>query len=836
MLALRLAVRELRGCAAGLRLVLACLALGVAAIAAIGSLRAAVDAGLAANGRRILDGDIAIVGGAEPLPAALSGWLTGQGARVSAIVQMRSLLVAPSGERQLVELKAVDPAWPLVGAARLVPPRPVQAALAEQGEKFGLVAEPVVLERLGLKPGDAARLGNATFAVRGVLADEPDRVATTTLFGPRVLIAAAALPATGLVQPGSILYYELRAALPPRLDPAVAERRLRAAFPGQHWRIRDARHAVPGIERFVSQTSLFLSLVGLTALLVSGVGIANGVRAWLDARAPTVATLRCLGASGPLVFQVCLIEIGALLLAGIAAGLVAGAVVPIAGLRLFGDALPVPPRLGLYPAPLALAAGYGVLVAGCFSLWPLGRAMRIPGAMLFRPATLSAARWPGRLVAPATALLAALLVALTVLTAPDRGFALRFAGAAATTLLLLRLGAFALTWLASRAPRLRAPWARLGLANLHRPGTPAPLLLVSIGVGLSTLAAVGLIEANIRHQIARQLPARAPSFYFIDIQPDQVARFTAMLRGFPGANEIRTVPSLRARVVAVNGVPADQVHATPETAWALRGDRGLTYVAQPPEGSRIIAGHWWPADYDGPPLLSLDAELARGWGVRLGDTITLNVLGRDLTLQVASLRDIDWKSLSLNFALVASPGMLAHAPHSEIATVRVEPAQQGAVLRAVTDALPNVTGILVADVLHTIGRLLGQVAAALGAAGGVTLVSGTLVLAGAVAAAQRQRVREAVILKALGATRRQLLAAWLVEFGVLGAAAGLIAAAIGTAVSAGVMRGILESDWAFMPGVLAAVVAGAAALTLLLGYAAIAAPLRANVAPLLRND
>lgn len=836
ILALRLAARELRGGATGLRLVLACLALGVMAIAAIGSLRAAVDAGLVANGRRILGGDIAIVGGAEPLPGTLTAWLEQQGAQASSIVQMRSLLVAGSGERQLVELKAVDAAWPLVGTARLSPPQPVQAALADRGGRFGLVAEQVVLDRLGLKPGDTARLGSATFAVRGALVDEPDRVATATLFGPRVLIAGAALPATGLIQPGSILHYELRAVLPPQLDVASAEQRLRTAFPGNLWRFRDARHAVPGIERFVDQTSLFLTLVGLTALLVSGVGTANGVRAWLDARAPTVATLRCLGASGRLVFQVCLLEIGALLAAGIVVGLLAGAVVPVVGLRLLRDALPAPPQLGIYPAPLALAAGYGVLVAGCFSLWPLGRAMRIPGAVLFRTTVLPATTRPAAVVVLATALFAAALVALTVLASPDRRFALWFSAAAAGTLLLFRLGAFALMRLAARAPRLRAPWARLGLANLHRPGAATPLLLVSIGLGLSTLAAVGLIEANMRRQIAERMPAQAPSFYFIDIQPNQLPRFEAILRDFPGVSDLRTVPSLRARVVAVNGVPADQVHATPQTAWALRGDRGLTYAANQPAGSKLTAGSWWPADYDGPPLLSLDAELARGWGVRVGDTVTLNVLGRDLTVRVASLRDIDWESLSLNFALVASPGVLAHAPHTAIATVRVEPGRQGAVLRAVTDALPNVTGILVADVLRTIGRLLRQVAAALGATGGLTLVAGALVLAGAVASAQRQRTREAVVLKALGATRRQILGAWLVEFGVLGAAAGLIAAAIGTGVSAGVMRGILESDWVFMPGILAAVVAGASVLTLVLGYASIAAALRAKVAPLLRNE
>jgi len=836
ILALRLAARELRGGAAGLRIVLACLALGVAAIAAIGSLRAAVDAGLAANGRQILGGDLAVAGGAEPLPDALRTWLNGQGARLSGIVQMRSLLVAGSGERQLVELKAVDRAWPLVGTARMVPAQTVQDALAERNGAFGLVAEQAVLDRLQLKPGDTARLGNATFVVRGVLAEEPDRVATSTLLGPRVLIASAALPETALIQPGSMLHYELRAALPTGTNIETVESRLRAAFPDTGWRVRDARHAVPGIERFVEQTSLFLTLVGLTALLVSGVGIANGVRAWLEARARTIATLRCLGASGRLIFQMCLTEVMALLAIGIAAGLVAGTVVPLVATWLLGDMLPVPPRSGIYPGPLALAAVYGALTAACFSLWPLGRALRIPGAALFRDALLPEKARPGLRLLVANGLLAALLVALTVLTARDRGFAIWFAAAAAATLVLFQLGALGLMRLAALAPRLRAPWARLGLANLHRPGAATPLMLVSLGLGLSTLAAVGLIEGNMRRQIAERMPANAPSFYFIDIQGDQLARFNSILDRQPGVSGLREVPSLRARIVAVNGVPAEQVHATPQTAWALRGDRGLTFAAMPPEGTKLVAGSWWPADYAGPPLVSFDSELAQGWGVHVGDTITVNVLGREIPLRVASLRDVDWRSLSLNFTLVASPGMLAHAPHGTVATVRVDAARQGAVLRAVTDALPNVTGILVADVLRTIAALLGQVAAALRATGLLTLVAGALVLSGAIAATQRLRTREAVILKTLGATSRQILAAWLVEFGVIGCCAGLIAGAIGTAVSAGVMRYILDSDWVFLPGILAATVLGAIVLMLALGYALIAAALRAKAAPLLRNE
>jgi putative ABC transport system permease protein len=427
------------------------------------------------------------------------------------------------------------------------------------------------------------------------------------------------------------------------------------------------------------------------------------------------------------------------------------------------------------------------------------------------------------------------LVGLTIAVAADRVFAAWFCAAAAGTLIVFRLGALGLTRLARAAPAIGAAWFRLGVANLHRPGSPAPMLLLSVGLGLSTLAAVALIQGNIRAEVLSQLPAQAPSFFFVDIQNDQMAEFQALTRGQPGLREVRHVPSLRARVVAVNGVPADQVITTPETAWALRGDRGLTYSATPPEGTRLVAGQWWAADYAGPPLVSFDAKIAQGWKVGIGDVIRVNVLGRDIDLTIASLRDIVWQSLSLNFVMVVSPGLLERAPHTNIATVRIDGPGQAALLRAVTDALPNVTGVRVEDVLGALAALLDQLAAALAATGGLTLVSGAIVLVGAMAAGQRRRTREAVILRSLGATSLQIRSAWLVEFGAVGLVAGLLAGVVGSAASFAVAHYILHTQWVFLPGSLILTLAGSLILMLVFGYVGTEAALRAKPAPLLRN-
>ncbi|WP_158741994.1 ABC transporter permease, partial [Acidisphaera sp. L21] len=610
---------------------------------------------------------------------------------------------------------------------------------------------------------------------------------------------------------------------------------LREAFPNTGWRIRDTSQAAPGVSRAVDQTSLFLTLVGLCSLLVGGIGVATGVRAWMEARAKTVATLRCLGAPSGLILRIFLVQVGLLCAAGVVIGVVAGALVPAIGLALFGDLLPVPATVGVYPLPLALAALYGVLTAGAFALWPLARAAQIPGAALFRDALLPSGNGVPLPVWLANGAVIVLLVGIIIGTAVDRWFALWFCASAAATLVLFRFGAMGLM-LAAKRVRLRSlPW-RLGIANLHRPASPAPLLLVALGLGLTTLATVALIQGNIRNQILGDLPEAAPSFFFLDIQNEQLAQFEQIVHDTPGTSDLHEVPSMRARIVALKGVPVEQVHVKPGSEWGLRGDRGLTYSAQIPRGSIVVAGTWWPADYDGPPLVSMDAGLADGWGLTVGDTIRVNLLGRDIDLTIANLRNIQWRQLTINYTLVASPGMLEHAPHMHIATVREPASQDAGLLRAVADALPNVTGIRVADILQSVADIVGKLATALAATGSVTLASGTLVLAGAVAAGQRRRVAEAVVLKTLGATRAQIRTAWLVEFGAIGATAGLIAAALGTLASWGVVHFLLMAPWYFLPEILAMTIGGCVVLMLGFGYAGTAAALRVRPAPHLRNE
>ncbi len=831
--ALRFAWRDLRGGWRGLRIVVACLALGVAAVAMVGELRVSVTAGLATHGREILGGDLEVDSGFRPLPAGLAAWLAERGARLSAVDRMQSLVAAPDGDRQLVELTAVDANWPLEGEASFGPNGPPHALGPDD-----IAIDPMVAARLGLRANDTVRLGNLTLHPR-ILQSQPDRATSFSLIGPPALVPRSVLPATGLLAPGAMVSHALRAAWNRPIDIHATETRLRAAFPDAGLHLRDAADASPSLAQFIERLAQFLSLAGLAALLVGGIGAATGIRGWLQARAASFAILRCLGASGALIFIMALAEIAALELVGIALGLLAGAVLPLVILSRFGNALPVPPVLGVAPGPLLLAGALGGLTALASALPPLGRSLRVPGAALFRAfAAETHGRAPAPLLAVQACLIAA-LAALVILTAASRGLALGFCIAAAATLLLFRLGAS----LAMRAARLLAraggaPGFRLGLGNLHRPGNATRLMLVSMGLGLSTLATITMVQGNMTAEIGGQMPRSAPSFFFIDIQPRQTDSFARIVDSVPGTSDLQHLPYIASRVTAVNGVPAERVRASADTEWALHGARGLalTIAATPPADTRLVAGKWWPPAYDGPPLVSFDANLAKGWGVHVGDTLTVDVLGREVPLRIASLRRIDWKSLSMNFAMVGSPGLLSGAPHTELATVRVPEAQQGALLRKVSDALPNVTGIRVADILRTIGQLLGQIGQAVAAGGSLTLAAGGLVLAGAVASGQQRRVREAVILKTLGATRGALRLAYLAEFGALGLIAGLLSVGIGAAASYAIMHFVMHADWTPLPVRLAATVALCVLGMLAFGYLGTETALRARAGPVLRQE
>ena len=828
-LPLRLAIRDLRGGLAGLRLLAVCLFLGVAALAGVGSLSSAIVTSLGEHGQEMLGGDVQLTVGGREASADERAAFAREG-QVSAIIRMRAMAARLDGnESVLAELKGVDAAWPLYGSFRLAP-----GALAARPGTGDVAIGQELADRLSVRVGERIRVGEAELRIVGTIAQEPDRVGQGFTLGPTVLVSREGLAATGLVQPGSLFTSAYRLKLPPGTDAEGKAKALTSSFKDAGYQVQDRSNGAPGTRRFIGRLGQFLTLIALTALIVAGIGVGNGVSSWLDSKRGTIATLKLLGAPSRTIFLSYLIEIALVAAGAILLGLAVGALVPSAIAAVAGDALPVPPSGGLYPLPLLASAVYGLLIALVFALVPLSRARTVTAASLFR-GHLEPLRRAGWAAYAGAFVAAALIAALAIGTAREKGFAAGFIVAALGLLLLLTVLGGVVRWFASRLPRPKSPLFRLALANLHRPGAQTGRLVVALGLGLTLFTTLAVIETNLSGQIRTTIPAKAPSFFMLDIPSEDVARFRSVATQAAPGGDLVTIPSLRGSVVAVGEKRVADMEEIPEGAWFLRGDRGLTYSAALPEGSRVVEGKLWPADYAGPPLISLDVEAARAAGIKVGDTLTVSILGRDIEGKIASLREINWDTMGFNFVIVFAPGTLEQAPHSFMATISMPEAQERPFARAVSRAFPTVSAIRVKDVVQTVSNMLEQLSTAVRAAASVAVFAGIAVLVGALAASRQARVYESVILKLLGATRGRILAAQALEFGALALIVSGLAFALGAGAGWYVVVKVLELQWAPDWAVVAATLGTGALVTMVLGLLGSLPALAARPARALRS-
>lgn len=815
-LVLRLAIRDVRGGLRGFGIFLACIALGVATIAGVGSISRSLSEGLAREGRAILGGDVSVAITQRPANEKELVFLKNEG-KLSHVADMRAMAVASNGEATLVELKSVDDAYPLVGELETSPALTREALFNPSGGHLGAVADPTLLARLGIGVGDSVRLGKVTLTIRAIIDAEPDKIGAGIGFGPRLMISHEALVQSGLLQPGSIVRHAYRLLL---TDNATDEKGLarfedkaKATFPDEGWRIRNRLNASPALQRNIDQFTQYLTLVGMAALLVGGIGVANAVRGFVDRRRITMATLKAIGASGGTVVAIALAEVMLIAGIGIIAGLTLGALMPFVVAWAGQGLLPLPIKASIAPLDLCAAGLYGTLTALAFSLAPIGRAHDVPVAALFRDHIEAADAKPRLRYRIAALIAAAALVLVALLLAHNPRVALVFLIAAAAAFILLRFVAFGLMRLARSLPHIENPIWRLALANMHRPGALTPALVLSLGLGVTLIVTLALVDANLRRVLTQSLPERAPTFFFLDIQAPEAENFSHFLRQEMPGSVIEQVPMMRGRIVSLKGIAAQDYASPEEVAWVLEGDRGITFADAPPQGSNLTNGDWWPADYTGPPLVSFDAEVAEKLQLSIGDKIVVNVLGRDITATIANLRRIEWRTLGINFVMVFSPHTFKDAPYTVLATLAepegIDPAKNSGLVRDIAARFPAVTSVRVRDVLTAVNDMVGQLAIAIVVASSVALLASALVLAGALAASHRARLYDAVILKTLGATRKRLLQAYALEYGILAVASAIFGFVAGSIAAGIISTQVMRLPLNYIPGpaLLAALIA-----------------------------
>ncbi|MDV7141410.1 FtsX-like permease family protein [Tropicimonas sp. TH_r6] len=828
--AARIARRELRGGLSGFWVFLACLALGVAAIAAVGTVRAGIEAGLAREGAVLLGGDAEMTFTYRFASEDERAWMEDASEALSEVVDFRSMAVVGE-ERGLTQIKGIDGAYPIYGELTLEPEMPLEQALAGHGA----VMERVLADRLGLAPGDGFRLGTQDFTLSAILTREPDDAGDGFGLGPRTLLRTQALEGSSLLAPGTLYETRYRLQLPEGTDVEAAKAEAQALFRDQGMRWRDARNGAPGVARFVERLGAFLVLVGLAGLAVGGVGVSAAVRAYLDGKREVIAILKTLGAESGTIFAAYLMQIGALALLGIALGLVLGGLLPLAFAPVIEARLPIPAAFAIYPAPLAEAALYGALTALLFTLWPLARTEEIRAATLFRDLVSSRFHLPRPRYLILTVALLAALVGFSAWFSGVPHLTYYAAAGIAASLLLLVLAALAIRSLCSKLARAR--WVRgktplrLALGAVGGPGGEATSVVLSLGLGLTVLASVGQIDSNLRSAIARDLPEVAPSYFVVDIQPDQLSGFLERVEGDPQVSRVDSAPMLRGVLTRINGVPAREAVGE---HWVISGDRGVTYAALPDSRTTVTAGAWWPEDYAGPPQISFAAEEAEEMGLALGDRLTINILGRDIEAEITSFREVDFSTAGIGFILTMNPAAVAGAPHSHIATIYADPQAEAAILRDLAKTYPNITAIRVRDAIDRVSEVLAGIAAAITYGAAATLLTGLVVLIGAAAAGERVRIYEAAVLKTVGAARGQILAYFAIRSALLGAAAGSVAILCGGLAGWAVTTFVMETDFAFEPVSALAIVLGGVLATLLAGLGFAWRPLAARPARVLR--
>ncbi|WP_086616823.1 ABC transporter permease [Erythrobacter tepidarius] len=831
----RIARRDLNTRFKGLRLLLLCIFLGTGALAAIGTLTAAIARELASSGQELLGGDLEVEVWQRNLRPDELAALEKYG-EVSGGFRLQAMASTPEAAAP-IELKAVDAKWPMFGRLVLADGRAVGAPTG----KDAWIAE-TALERLGIRVGDSFTVGAVRLKAAGVIKDEPDRLSEGFQLGPTVIVAEAVPAEAGLLQPGALYQSKHRLAFAdPARDPEAVKEALTKAFPDSGFDIRTRERASPGADRFVRQMSDFLTLVGLAALVIAGIGIAGGVSSYLDQRRASIATLKVLGATSGDILRIYTMQIGVAALVGSLAGLAAGvAVTPLLAGALQG-LLPVQGGLIIAPAPLALAAAYGLLVAFAFAAAPLLRARTFPAMALMRSGIVPLARDRRALIATAIGLAAICALALLTTAQPmlSGGFLL---GAGGALVLLAGLG-WIIQRLARRLPRPANPLLRSALANLHRPGAPTGALITALGFGLAAFVLLAAVQSAIDGNIQSRVPREAPDYFVLDVPRDKEPRFFELIQEqFPKAG-IRTVPTMRGAVLAYG--PRDKMvrvadlKQIPEGAWALRGERGLTYADTLPPGNRIVAGQWWSPVHNGEPLVSVDADFARAVGLEVGDYLTIGILGVERTARVANLREIDWESMGFNFALVFSRNAISDAPHNLAATIdlpeNADSAARGRLLRGLVKELPSSSVIEVGGILVEARKLLGQVSLATLAAAAVTVLAGLAVLMGAIAAALAARTYDTVILRVLGASRRQILLLQLAEYTLLAGVLALVALALGGGLAWVVITRLFAFDWLPDWGEVLAVLGLGIALVLGVALAGALPLLRAKPARALRE-
>ncbi len=866
---LRMAWRETRGAWRHFLYFFACIAIGVGALVGVSLFGTNVARAVTKEARGLLGGDLEIRL-THPLSLAGQAVLQSLGERgmafthVSELVAMAARTTQESSmtqSTQIIELKAVEPTYPLYGAIRLDPAQSPDVLLHPDERRcgghscFGALVQESLLIRMGLSVGDRLKIGQAMFLITGIVRTEPDRMANAFSLGPRVMIAQEGLQAAELIKPGSRVRERYLVKIPPGMpvEPLLSE--LRGRLAADSARVSSYRSAQPQLRQFLDQLSRYLGLIGLTALFIGGLGVGTSIHAFLRDKLQTIAILKAVGADSATVVSTYVVQaiflgcIGSL--AGILVGIALQRGLPplMAGLFVSDllEQLGVSSELSWSSIwPIMKGAMLGLLSTLLFTLWPLLKIRDIqPGAVFRRDAEQTTVepetpplRWwvkwglADRLNVGTAGGIILGLCALSVWQAGSWSIGFLFLGALSLAIAVLFVCAQVFVRGLAWVPMPRVLSLRYAVGNVVRPGGQAAGIMVAIGIGVMVIVTVSLVEQALLHQVQENRPTDAPTFFFIDIQPDQAKEFVSLVERQTGRARPELTPLVRSRLHAIDGhvVTAEEGMEKDDKRtegkeergkqWYLTREYVLTFLEQLPKDNQLVKGAWWkPGQVFLTPQVSVEEEAAIHLGLAIGSIVEFDIQGATVSAEVSSIRKVEWGNFSTNFYMILSPGALEGAPFTYVGTVRVSPQEEVPLQQAVVASFPNVTAIHIGDVLDSFARVLDRLSLAIRALALFCLLAGGVVMAAALAATRYRRLYESVILKALGATRGLIARAFAIEYVLLGAVAGLIGLALGSVLSWAVLQYVFDLPWSIHPRVLGIGLLLTMLLTLIVGFA-----------------
>lgn len=837
MVALKFALREIRFAFKQFRIFIACLFLGTAIIASVGSVTTNIAESLARDARMFLGGDVEIETEQRTMTEEEMGYVEGFAEDISIVTELRAMAHTEGfTDSSLIEIKAVDELYPMFGVLETSTGLSPSELLDQKNGRWGAVPAEAIATRLGLKEGDTVNIGSVAYEVRGITVREPDSSNAGFQLAPTIIVSQGSMDDTGLITFGSLVEYNYRLRLPEGADSQLVEETIEDAFPDNDWSVRDKSSGGGQTQRFIDRMGQFMTLVGLTALLVGGVGVSNAVHGYLNSKTNTIATFKILGAQSNTIFQIYLYQILIMSAISITLGLIAGGSLPWIFADYLEAKMPIAISREFYFGPLAVAAFYSILISLIFTLWPLAKAKNISARQLFRIAISDpeGEKLP-KFYLVLIAVMATLLLAMVYYTAEYRELTSYFIGGMLASFALLLGTGYLVREGVTKLPRKFSPAIRIALSNITRPGNSTLSIILSLGLGLILLTSIALVEYSLESEIERRVDTDAPSYFFLDIQKADHDEFKAFTEAREGISLYRTVPNLRGRITHVKGVPADEVEAGPEARWILRGDRGMTFTEELPEDNTLVFGDWWPEGYDGEPEVSLSYDAYQALRLSPGDTITINVLGRSFDVKVRSAREVDWGGFGINYAMMFDPLVLSDAPFTYVGTIKSTEETEAENYQAITRAYPNITTVRLKEVLENVQVLLEQIKGAIDVMASITIVAGILVLSGAIAAGHKGRIYDSAVLKVVGATRKDILKAYIIEFIILGVATGVVAIVLGSIAAYGIVVGIMEMQWTFSLDIPVLTVIAAIIITMSIGMFSIYKAMSVRPAQVLRG-